>query len=186
MCKLQIIGFLLVTIWAFITKPGFFRVLKHSWCSLNGGSWCFKFLEPSERFEIDHVFFMVNWIIQRNATNEKTSLSSLQAWCNLHSNDQIQPDYNLLVFMCTHTHKHHIIYVFPSISNETCTFFAEKRHKKSISPHFLRDRPVQKNSQMLFSYQQGNSKAALCAWIINCPTASFKTGSSTSLSFNTS
>lgn len=63
-------------------------------------SWCFKFLEPSEHFEIDHVlFFMLNWIIQRNATNEKASLSSLQVWCDLHDNDQAQPDYNLLGFI---------------------------------------------------------------------------------------
>lgn len=69
-------------------------------------SWCFKFLEPSEHFEIDHVvFFMVNWIIQRNATNEKASLSTLQMWCDLHNNDQTQPDYNLLDFMHTYPQK---------------------------------------------------------------------------------
>lgn len=28
---------------------------------------------------------------------------------DLHSNEQTQSDYNLLVFMHTHTHKHHII-----------------------------------------------------------------------------
>lgn len=48
---------------------------------------------------------MVNWIIQRNATNEKASLSSLQVWCDLHNDDQTQPGYHLLHFMHTYTHK---------------------------------------------------------------------------------
>lgn len=48
---------------------------------------------------------MVNWIIQRNATNEKVSLSSHQVRYDLHNNDQTQPGYNLLGFRHTHTHK---------------------------------------------------------------------------------
>lgn len=80
-------------------------------------SWCFKFLEPSEHFEIDHVvFFMVNWIIQRNATNEKASLSSLQMWCDLHNKIR----HNLITIhwgLCTHIPTK-MINIFPSILQE--------------------------------------------------------------------
>lgn len=115
-------------------------------------------------------FFMVNWIIQRHATNEKASLSSLQVRCDLHSNEQTQSDYNLLVFMHTHTHKHLIIwYVFPSIFSEM-QFFAEKQQKKMYIPSLPQNRPVQRNTEIYSLFlSQGNSKAARCAWVINCP-----------------
>lgn len=92
---------------------------------------------------------MVNWITQRNATDEKVSQSSLQVWCDLHSKDQTT--WLQRTGFCAYRYQQmlddlsSLAYLMKCMV--FCFFFFNWEETEMPTPMLPKKKPIQKNSQ---------------------------------------